>query len=63
MKKRKLLDGTEVKELEKSIILQIKTKCPSKYKLIDLETGQEYIGYETEGKNSWKLLKQEKKDA
>jgi hypothetical protein len=56
MKTRKLLDGTEVEELEKSITLQIKTKCPSKYKLIDMETGEEYIGYDTAGKNYWKPL-------
>jgi len=55
MNLRKLLDGTVVEELEKSIILQIKTRCPSKYKLIDMETGKEYISYATEGKNDRKL--------
>jgi hypothetical protein len=56
MNLRKLLYGTVVEELEKSIILQIKTRCPSKYKLIDMETGEEYVGYATEGKNDWKLI-------
>ena len=45
MKKvRELKDGTEVKELEKPIELRIRTKCPQKYKLIDMETGEEYVG-------------------
>ena len=39
MKTRKLLDGSEVPELTDPITLQIKTKCPAKYKLIDMETG------------------------
>lgn len=41
---RKLLDGTEVPELTKSILLEVRTKCPKKWKLVDLETGEEYIG-------------------
>jgi len=41
---RKLLDGKEVEELEDTIELKIITRCPQKYKLIDMETGQEYIG-------------------
>ena len=28
---RKLVDGSEAVELEQSIVLEIKTKCPSKY--------------------------------
>jgi len=42
--KRKLLDKTEIKELNKPIDLIIRTKVPKKWKLIDLETGEEYIG-------------------
>jgi len=42
--KRKLLDKTEIKELNKPIDLIIRTKAPTKWKLIDLETGEEYIG-------------------
>ena len=39
MKSRKLLDGKKVKELERAITLKVYTKCPNKYKLIDMETG------------------------
>lgn len=42
--KRKLQDGTEVPEFDIPIVLNVKTKCPEKYKLIDMETGQVYIG-------------------
>jgi hypothetical protein len=42
--KRTLLDGSEVLELDTAVELIVKTKCPNKYKLIDLETGEEYIG-------------------
>lgn len=44
MKTRTLKDGTEVEQYEHNVILNVITKCPSKYKLIDMETGQEYIG-------------------
>ena len=36
---RKLLDGKEVEELEDPVELKIITRCPQKYKLIDMETG------------------------
>tara|TARA_X000000368_G_C22827552_1_gene621866 strand:- start:129 stop:308 length:180 start_codon:yes stop_codon:yes gene_type:complete len=39
---RKLKNGEEVEELEKSINLIIKTKCPTKWIIEDLETGQKY---------------------
>jgi hypothetical protein len=41
---RKLLNGTEVPENDTPIELVIYTKAPSKWKLIDMETGQEYVG-------------------
>ena len=41
-KTRKLKNGEEVEELEKSINLIIKTKCPTKWIIEDLETGQKY---------------------
>lgn len=41
---RKLLNGQEVEELKQPVVLQVVTRCPDKYKLIDMETGQEYIG-------------------
>lgn len=53
---RKLLDGTRAEELEFPVTLTVYTKCPSKYKLIDLETGEEYIG-QRHYKKSWKRIK------
>lgn len=53
---RKLLDGSVVDELEFAVTLNIKTKCPEKYKLIDLETGEEYIGQHG-NKYDWKKIK------
>ena len=41
-KHRKLKSGEEVEELETSIKLIIKTKCPTKWIIEDLETGQKY---------------------
>lgn len=43
---RKLLKiyGNEVEELPNPIDLVIHTKAPGKWKLIDMETGQEYVG-------------------
>ena len=43
MKKyRKLKNGEEAEELETPIKLIIKTKCPTKWIIEDLETGQKY---------------------
>jgi len=55
-KNRRLLDGKEVKELDEPITLTVHTKCPEKYMLIDMETGQKYIGRPTKGKSSWKKI-------
>ena len=41
-KLRKLKNGETVEELEKSIKLIIKTKCPKKWIIEDMETGQRY---------------------
>lgn len=41
---KRLLDGTEIESYENAIDLTIHTKSPGKWKLIDMETGQEYIG-------------------
>ena len=41
---RKLKNGEEVVELDTPVSLEVYTKCPGKWKLIDMETGQEYIG-------------------
>ena len=42
MNKRILKNGESVDELDKSINLIIKTKCPEKWIIEDLETGQRY---------------------
>jgi len=55
---RKLQDGTQVSELEQAKTLKVHTKCPEKWLLIDLETGERYIGRSTDGKNDWKLVEQ-----
>jgi hypothetical protein len=44
MNKRILKDGTEIDSFDYPIDLIIHTKAPAKWKIIDLETGQEYIG-------------------
>ena len=41
-KKRTLKNGEEVEELDVSVQLIIKTKCPTKWIIEDLETGQKY---------------------
>ena len=41
-KYRMLTNGEKVEELETSIQLIIKTKCPTKWIIEDLETGQRY---------------------
>ena len=41
-KKRTLINGEEAEELDSSVNLIIKTKCPTKWIIEDLETGQRY---------------------
>ncbi len=41
-KYRKLKNGEKAIELESSVQLIIKTKCPTKWIIEDLETGQRY---------------------
>ncbi len=41
---RRLLGGEEVVELDSPINITIHTKAPGKWKIIDMETGQEYVG-------------------
>jgi hypothetical protein len=70
MKKfRKLLDnaypflprmyqGVEVEELDYAVDLTVHTKAPEKWLLIDLETGQEYVGSKEPNKyGKWTRLK------
>lgn len=56
MNRRILKDGTEVPELPETVELNIKTKCPDKWLLIDRETGEAYIAYSTLGQYQWKKL-------
>jgi len=57
MKTRTLKDGTIVKELDRPQNLSIITKCPEKWKIVDMETGQEYVATGTfELYKQWKLI-------
>jgi hypothetical protein len=68
-KKRKLLDnvytflprtyqGIEVEEYEEATDLTVHTKAPGKWLLIDLETGQEYVGNKEPNKyGKWTRIK------
>ena len=53
---RKLQNGTEAEDLEFPVTLKVYTRCPEKYKLVDMETGEEYIGQWNQKKN-WKRNK------
>ena len=54
---RTLSSGREVKELDKAITLEVYTKCPEKWMLIDLETEQVYTGSENQERGKqWKLI-------
>jgi hypothetical protein len=53
---RKLLDGKEVVELTEPKTLKVTTRCPEKWLLIDLETGERYTGYSTDGSQDWKKV-------
>jgi hypothetical protein len=46
MNKRILIDDSEAEAFENPVDLVIHTKCPGKWKITDLETGEEYIGSE-----------------
>lgn len=53
---RKLVTGEEVAELDTAVTLTVKTKCPAKWRLIDLETGEAYAPYDTPGSLQWKKI-------
>jgi len=54
---RKLKNGVEVYELDKPITLEVKTKAPMKWLLIDRETGEQYIGQNpADGKMNWSKM-------
>jgi hypothetical protein len=44
MKHRKLLNGDKVEELENPVTITVYTKCPAKWMLVDMETGERYQG-------------------
>ena len=56
MNTRLLKNGETVQEFENPVILSVYTKCPEKWLLVDLETGEHYIGCPTEGKYNWKKV-------
>lgn len=56
-KKRKLLDGSEVDNYDYPIDIIVHTKAPGKWKLIDLETGQEYLGSEISHETFGEILR------
>jgi hypothetical protein len=56
-KKRRLLDGSEVNDYDYPIDIILHTKAPGKWKVIDLETGQEYIGSEIAHPNFAEILR------
>lgn len=53
---RTLIDGREVEEYDDAITLSIITKCPEKWHLKDMETGEEYIGNPNEDGLSWRKI-------
>ena len=54
---RKLQDGVQVYELDEPVELVVKTLAPMKWKLIDRETGEEYIGNTPkEGEYHWSKI-------
>jgi hypothetical protein len=56
MNTRTLQNGKKVEQLDSPVTLQVYTKCPEKWMLVDLETGEHYVGYSTKGKNDWRKL-------
>lgn len=46
MTKRILKDGSEVESFDSPVDLIIHTKAPGKWKLTDMETGEEYLSSE-----------------
>lgn len=58
MNKRKLKDGSEIESFEKPVDLIIHTKAPAKWLIIDLETGQEYLGSDFSNENFAEKLRQ-----
>jgi hypothetical protein len=53
---RKLKTGKTAKELSTAKTLTVYTKCPEKYLLVDLETGEKYLGNPSGSKLSWNKI-------
>jgi len=61
MKKVRIINKQEVEELENPIELKLITKCPTKWILIDEETGQVYRGTKNaEVGKMWELIRPQK---
>jgi hypothetical protein len=56
MKTRILKTGEAVQEFDKPKTLTVYTKCPEKWMLVDLETGERYIGSPADEKHNWKKV-------
>lgn len=61
MKKTRVINKIKVEDLDNPVELKVITKCPSKWILIDEETGQVYRGSENKeiGK-MWELITKQK---
>jgi hypothetical protein len=44
----------EFEELEKSVVVTLKTKCPEKYMLVDRQTGDVFVAKDT---GEWELVR------
>ena len=60
-KKIRIINKVEVEDLDKPVELKVITKCPTKWILIDEETGQVYRGSENkEVGKMWELISKQK---
>lgn len=46
--------AVEFAELEKSVVVTLKTKCPEKYLLVDRQTGDVFVAKDT---GEWELVR------
>lgn len=61
MKKMRTVNKREIEELEEPVELKLITKCPTKWILIDEETGQVYRGSNSnEVGKMWELIRPQK---
>jgi hypothetical protein len=61
MKKIRTINKIKVEDLDEAVELKVITKCPSKWILIDGETGQVYRGSENkEVGKMWELITKQK---